>query len=225
MITFGEEISEALHERVRSALGRIANARISGGHQCVPAFASLAVHYDPAAVARGVAGQAPYDTVVDALRIALGKDHDDTPVAGRLREIPVRYGGELGPDLDDVATLHGLSADGVVHLHASAEYRVYMVGFMPGFAYLGGLPPEIATARRPEPRTHVPAGSVGIGGSQSGVYPMVSPGGWNLIGRTPLRMFDPSRDPASLLHIGDRVRFRAISAEEFAMHVRAARNE
>jgi inhibitor of KinA len=133
----------------------------------------------------------------------------------RLVEIPVCYGGELGPDLDDVARAHGLTPDEVVALHTEAEYLVYMIGFMPGFAYLGGLPAQIATPRRKTPRTAVPAGTVGIGGQQTGVYPLVSPGGWNLIGRTPVKIFDITRAEPTLLLTGDRVRFRAILRAEF----------
>jgi inhibitor of KinA len=133
----------------------------------------------------------------------------------RLVEIPVCYGGSLGPDLTDLAEQHNLSTDEVVRLHSSAVYLVYMVGFMPGFAYLGGLPERIATPRRASPRTAVPAGSVGIGGQQSGVYPLESPGGWNLIGRTPLQIFDITRDEQTLLATGDRVRFVPITLRRF----------
>ena len=133
----------------------------------------------------------------------------------RIVEIPVCYGGDLGPDLDDVAARHETTPDEVVRIHSGADYLVYMVGFMPGFAYLGGLPDEIATPRRSSPRTAVPAGAVGIGGQQTGVYPLESPGGWNLIGRTPLRIFDLSRETPSLLATGDRVRFCPISLDRY----------
>jgi len=135
--------------------------------------------------------------------------------APRVVEIPVCYGGDLGPDLDDVARMHELSPDEVVRLHSAAEYLVYMIGFMPGFAYLGGLPERIATPRRKTPRTAVPAGTVGIGGRQTGVYPLVSPGGWNLIGRTPVKIFDIARAEPTLLGTGDRVRFRPMTRAEF----------
>ncbi len=143
---------------------------------------------------------------------ALDVEHLGAP---RRVEIPVCYGGELGPDLDDVARTHGLAPEEVIRLHADADYLVYMIGFMPGFAYLGGLPERIATPRRKTPRTAVPAGTVGIGGRQTGVYPLVSPGGWNLIGRTPVKIFDIKRDEPTLLSTGDRVRFRPISRSEF----------
>lgn len=127
--------------------------------------------------------------------------------AGRWVEIPVVYGGDEGPDLAEVAAHCGLSPEEVVRRHAAAEYCVYFIGFQPGFAYLGGLPPLLATPRRAEPRLSVPAGSVGIGGSQTGIYPLATPGGWQLIGRTSLPLFDPAAEPPTLLAPSDRVRF------------------
>lgn len=125
----------------------------------------------------------------------------------RLIEIPVIYGGEYGPDLTEVARHTGLSEHQVVERHAEADYIVYFIGFQPGFPYLGGLPASLATPRRAEPRLEVPAGSVGIGGGQTGIYPLPTPGGWQIIGRTDIRLFDPQRQPATLLQPGDRVRF------------------
>lgn len=130
-------------------------------------------------------------------------------------DIPVCYGGEFGPDLDDVARHNRLAPADVVEIHSSAEYRVCFLGFSPGFPYLSGMPQRIATPRLESPRARVPAGSVAIGGAQTGVYPMASPGGWRLIGRTPLRLFDLQRDPPALLAMGDAVRFLPVSKEEF----------
>ena len=134
----------------------------------------------------------------------------------RTVEIPICYGGDFGPDLGVVAAQAKISPEDVIKRHSRAEYFVHLVGFAPGFAYLGGLPKELATPRRATPRTQVPAGALGIGGAQTGIYPMVTPGGWNLIGRTPLRMFRPEQNPPTLLLAGDRVKFRAISRAEFA---------
>lgn len=128
-------------------------------------------------------------------------------VSGRIVEIPVRYGGDDGPDLADVAAHTGLTPEEVVRRHSAGSYTVYFLGFQPGFAYLGGLEPALATPRRAEPRLAVPAGAVGIGGEQTGVYPAAAPGGWQLIGRTELALFLPERDPPSLLAPGDTVRF------------------
>ncbi|MGO9260639.1 MAG: 5-oxoprolinase subunit PxpB [Bryobacteraceae bacterium] len=133
----------------------------------------------------------------------------------RLVEIPVCYGGEFGPDLEDVARHCGLDPARVVELHAAADYLVYFVGFSTCFPYLGGLPASLATPRLSAPRKHVPEGSVAIGGSQAGVYPLASPGGWRLIGRTPLRLFDPQASPPGLLRMDDRVRFRPVPKERF----------
>ncbi|HEV2966356.1 MAG TPA: 5-oxoprolinase subunit PxpB, partial [Chthoniobacterales bacterium] len=130
-------------------------------------------------------------------------------------EIPVCYASEFAFDLDDVARRTDLEPNEVIALHSSTEYRVHCVGFTPGFPFLGGLPPKLAAPRRETPRTEIPAGSVGIGGKQTGIYPVKSPGGWNIIGRTPLRLFDPQRNPPVLVRAGDGVRFRPISREEF----------
>ena len=215
MITLGNSIDEATHRRVRAVTARLDEHPPAGIVDRVPAFTSVLVHYDPLAFA-GEAEHSPYDTIVASLGQLLRDVQDDALPSARLVEIPVCYGGELGPDLDDVAIQHGLELEDVIEIHSSAEYLVYMIGFMPGFAYLGGLSKRIATPRRKTPRTAVPAGTVGIGGQQTGVYPLVSPGGWNLIGRTPLRVFDASRAEPTLLTTGDRVRFRPISQAEFS---------
>jgi len=214
LITLGHTIDDSTRRTVQAALQRLDGADIPGITELVPAFASIAVHYDPAVLAEHAAAP-PYTRLVSSLEGALADLADDDLPPARLVEIPVCYGGDLGPDLGDVAARHELSADEVIALHTAAEYRVHMIGFMPGFAYLGGLPEAIVTPRRDTPRTAVPAGSVGIGGAQTGIYPLVSPGGWHLIGRTPLRMFDVSRKPAALLATGDRVRFRRVGEDEF----------
>ena len=213
-ITLGTAIDEATHRLVRAVTRAIMASDISGVTDIVPAFASVTVHYDPLRIRR-TGGESPYEQLVSALRERLDDLRVEDVPEPRLVEIPVCYGGSLGPDLTDLAEQHNLSTDDVVRLHSGALYLVYMVGFMPGFAYLGGLPERIATPRRASPRTAVPAGSVGIGGQQSGVYPLESPGGWNLIGRTPLRIFDITRDEQTLLAMGDRVRFVPITLDQF----------
>ena len=176
------------------ALRRLA---LDGVRDIVPTYRSVAVHFDPLV------------TSPARLREALARavTHDHPAHEGRLIEVPVSYGGTDGPDLDDVATWSGLSADEVIDRHCEVEYRVFMFGFMPGFAYLGSVNDAIAAPRRPTPRVRVPAGSVGIAGRQTGVYPVESPGGWQLIGRTSVSMFDPERSSPSLCAPGDRVRF------------------
>lgn len=214
IIALGDSIDEATRLRVRAVSAALDATPLIAIVDQVPAFASVAVHYDPAAVP-GSADRSPFERMVELLEQVLATGTADTAVTVRLVEIPVCYGGDLGPDLADVAHAHGLEPDDVVRIHSAAEYVVYMVGFMPGFAYLGGLSDSIATPRRSAPRRAVPAGTVGIGGQQTGVYPMESPGGWNLIGRTPLQVFDITRDEPALLATGDHVRFRPISADEY----------
>lgn len=145
---------------------------------------------------------------------ALWKETPEGDIAGRVIEIPVCYGGSFGPDLADVALHCGQSPEEVIRLHALAEYRVYCLGFQPGFAYLGGLDERLHTPRRVTPRLAIPSGSVAIGGSQTGVYPLATPGGWHIIGRTSLSLFDPAATPATLLQPGDTVRFVPESVTE-----------
>jgi inhibitor of KinA len=216
LIQLGSTIDEATHRRVRAVWARLAARPVPGTTELVPAFASVAVHYEPARVPNDGSADSPYARFAAAVRSALADLEDEPLPEPRSVEIPVCYGGDYGPDLDDVAQQHGLTADDVIRLHTGATYRVYMLGFAPGFAYLGGMPEAIVTPRRAEPRTAVPAGSVGIGGSQTGVYPLTSPGGWQLIGRTPVRMFDARRSPPTRLAVGDVVRFRAIAPDDFA---------
>jgi inhibitor of KinA len=214
-IQLGSSIDEATHRLVRAVCARLDERRPAGFVEYVPAFTSVVVHYDLTRVAGRAAGESPYERMAAALREALADLRDEALPPARVVEIPVCYGGELGPDLEELARTHALTPDDVVRLHTAGDYLVYMLGFMPGFAYLGGLAPELATPRRSTPRTNVPAGSVGIGGSQTGVYPLESPGGWHLLGRTPRPMFLPAEDPPTLLRMGDRVRFIAISEAEY----------
>jgi len=203
LIHFGEVIDEAMHRLVQAACARLEARPIPGMTELVPAFTTVAVCYDPA----GVGSAAPYAAVAAALEARLAGLQPDEAPSARTVEIPVRYGGEAGPDLELVAAHAGLTPAEVVRLHAAGAYLVHMIGFAPGFPYLGGLDPRLHCPRREVPRTRVAAGSVGIGGSQTGVYPLESPGGWQVIGRTPLALFDPARARPALLRAGDRVRF------------------
>ena len=208
-------IGDAVRGRVRAAASLLGGAvpALVPAHAAitdvVPAYASVAVHYDPARVDCRK-DESPHEAMGRWIADRIARLPDAPPVVGRLVEIPVRYGGEDGPDLEALAVARGLTPDAVVDLHTAPEYVVHFVGFMPGFAYLGGLDPRLATPRRAVPRTHVPSGSVGIGGAQTAVYPVASPGGWQLIGRTSRALFDPNAAPAALLAAGDRVRFRAL---------------
>jgi KipI family sensor histidine kinase inhibitor len=197
-VVFGDRICAESYAEVARLTHSLGGAR--GILNLHPAYASVLIDFDP----RRHTHRQIEALVRDCLQIP--HPPDSLP---RLVEIPVRFGGEFGPDLEDVAHHTGLAPARVVDLFAAAEYLVYFVGFSTCFPYLGGLPAELATPRLSAPRKHVPEGSVAIGGSQAGVYPLASPGGWRLIGRTALRLFDPQGAPPPLLRMGDRVRFLA----------------
>jgi KipI family sensor histidine kinase inhibitor len=198
LVSFGEQISAEAHQQVCRLLQALEGPP-PGILNFHPAFASLLIDFDPR--------RRRHADVEEWIRDRLASSDPRISPASRTIEIPVCYGAECGPDLDDVARHTGLDSAEVIAKHSAATYLVYFLGFSPGFPYLGGLPPELATPRLSVPRKRVPAGSVAIGGSQTGVYPMESPGGWRIIGRTDLRLFDPHADPAALLRIGDSVRF------------------
>lgn len=198
LVAFGESISVETHRRVFHLTRELEGVR--GILNLHPAYASLLVEFDPR-----LRDHARIEALVlQCVAIEATGGHAGE---SRLVEIPVRYGGEFGPDLADVARHTGLASERIVEMHAAAEYLVYFLGFAPGFAYLGGLPPELATPRLSAPRKRVPAGSVAIGGNQTGVYPIASPGGWRIIGHTDATLFDPSAAEPVLLRMGDRLRF------------------
>lgn len=211
LLHFGDAIDEATSARVLAAA--VAIARQLPSLECVPAYASLLLRFEPAAW-RGDAGDTPHALVRAAITDVLAAA-DVAHAPAREVVIPVLYGGAHGPDLGTVARHAGLSEAEVIARHVAGHYRVAMLGFAPGFPYLLGLDPRLAVPRRADPRARVPAGSVAIGGMQTGIYPEALPGGWQLIGRTPLTMFDMRATPPSRLQPGDRVRFEAIDAARF----------
>jgi len=200
LVTFGDEISPAAHRDVMRLTQALAGFR--GVLNLHPAFSSVLVDFDPRRI-----GHAAMEQAVRERFQAAG---EAPPQDARVVELPVRYGGDCGPDLAEVARLHDLTPERVVELHSAAAYEVWFVGFATCFPYLGGLPPELVTPRLEAPRKRVAAGSVAIGGSQAGVYPLPSPGGWRIIGRTAVRLFDSEAVPPPLLRMGDRVRFRPV---------------
>jgi inhibitor of KinA len=214
-VRFTTADGEDTADTVIAARDRLHAAAIPGVKEVTVAFESVGVFYHPGAVRRD-AGQSVFD-VLSAEISALLESAPATPAysASREVEVPVCYAAEFAIDLPEVAQSCGLTEADVIERHSTAQYRVRCIGFTPGFPYLSGLAPELAVPRRATPRTRVPAGSVGIGGSQTGIYTIESPGGWNIIGRTPLRLFDAARETPSLLQGGDCVRFRAISRQEF----------
>ena len=208
LVYLGEEIGLASHQRVCKLLRLLQDEPIAWLRNLQPAYCSLLVSFDPS--------QVDHREVETTLRRYEQRAEERALPEPRTLEIPVCYGGEFGPDLDELAATHKLSASHVIELHTSRTYHAYFLGFAPGFAYLGDLAPEIATPRLATPRKKVAAGSVGIAGTQTAVYPFATPGGWRLIGRTPLEMFRKDREPMGLISMGDEVRFRAITREEFA---------
>lgn len=196
---------------------RLKIADLPGVIELAPAFTSVGVFYDAAKVAvSGAPEGKTFEWLKDQIQAALsGRVSMGRVKRNRTVEIPVCYGAEFAPDLPVVATASGLKLEDVIATHAGAEYRVACVGFAPGFPYLAGLPAALTTPRRATPRTQVAAGSVAIGGTQAGIYPQQTPGGWNVIGRTPRRLFDATREPPAFLALGDTVRFRRITRSEF----------
>jgi inhibitor of KinA len=210
LVIFGDSISPELNREVVALFHSLRAAALPAVRDLHPAYASLLIDFDPLQMTH-----AELRSVVEGLY----KDATEHPAkSNAVVEIPVCYGGEFGPDLTDVACHCGKNAEEVVRIHTSGECVVYFLGFAPGFAYLGGMSPEIAAPRLGTPRKLVPAGSVGIAGNQTGIYAIDSPGGWRLIGRTPLTLFDPGSPQPARLQPGDRVRFVAISRDEFERH-------
>jgi inhibitor of KinA len=227
VITLGTTIDETTMTRTRSLAAELALENSPVILDIVPAYTTVTVFYEIAPA--GMKAEAPYERICRIVTAAVKKIEDRWPDlirANREREasrtavpaieIPVCYGGAYGPDIDEVARHTGLESEEVAFLHWSVVYDVHAVGFTPGFPYLGGLVDKLHTPRRPTPRLSVPAGSVGIGGRQTGIYPLSSPGGWQLIGRTPLTLFDVRKNSPALLSVGDRVKFTPITEKELA---------
>ncbi len=213
---FGEEICPEINQQVtalRDALEEaVAKGEIQGLGELVPTYCALLINYDPLVLG--------YDELAAKLEelsqsLVIKSDSDRQVV-----EIPVAYGGEYGPDLAEVAAAHGMTEQQVIDIHSQPEYPIYMLGFVAGFPYLGGMSPEIATPRKESPRLKIEAGSVGIAGSQTGIYSVESPGGWQIIGRTPLKLYDTDREQPVLLSAGQYIKFKPISGAEYEAMVK-----
>lgn len=209
-VEVGTGIDPEVHRMVKTISEYLDRNPFPGMIEYIPSFSSVTVFYDPL--------KTSFDRVSSFFRETANLIQEIRQPQPKTVEIPVCYGGEFGPDLEYVAEHRELSVEEVIDIHAGAEYLVYMIGFAPGFPYLGGMSERIATPRRSSPRLTIAAGSVGIAGSQTGVYPIATPGGWQLIGRTPLALFRPNEDPPSLLQSGDVIRFRPISRKEFEQY-------
>lgn len=206
-VNFGNEINMQTNGRVTAFTAAAERAEIPGAVEYIPAFCSVTVIYDPLKTS-----QKELIRALKRLRKSAGGARDFKPV---LYKIPVCYDGEFAPDMESVEQITGLGKEEIINIHTGRDYPIYMLGFLPGFAYLGGMDERIAVPRLETPRVKIPRGSVGIGGNQTGIYPSDSPGGWRLIGKTPVRVYDAGKDSPILYRAGDRIRFYRISQEEF----------
>ena len=211
-VVFEQKISPEVNADVCGFTARFSELNMSGVIEIVPTYSAVTIHFDPMVL--------DAEMLVDSVEKILDGRGGEAQAEGETVVIPVVYGGEYGPDIDNVCQHTGLSREEVIARHSGREYLIYMLGFTPGFPYMGGMDETIATPRLKTPRTAIPAGSVGIAGAQTGVYPIQSPGGWQLIGRTPLKLFDMDRPDPFLLRAGQKVVFRPISEEEYERMVK-----
>lgn len=205
VVELADNIDDAVNRRVVALAANLAALPIDGVAEVVPTYRSLLVVYDPAVVRAAC--------LTASLQARLDQVADAAPASRRI-VVPVAYGGAVGRDLEDLAEMKGLSIEALIALHASGDYRVHMIGFAPGFAYLGGLPEALHTPRLGVPRQHIRAGAIGIGGRQASINSVAGPSGWRFVGRTALKLFDPARPEPFLLKAGDRVRFRPVGEDE-----------
>jgi len=213
LVEYGDGIAPEVNARVRAMDMVLATHPLEGVREVVPTYRSLLILYDPL--------QAEPDQLAQAL-VGLESRLDEITIPPPdTVEIPVCYGGDHGPDIEHVAQANGLTVEEVIRLHSKTVYSIYMIGFTPGFCFLGGLPDNLHTPRLETPRMRVPAGSVGIANAQTGIYPLTSPGGWQLIGRTPVRLFAPEKESPFIYKTGDSILFVPISPERYADHLRA----
>ncbi|MCD7032766.1 5-oxoprolinase subunit PxpB [Metabacillus sp. GX 13764] len=212
LIEFGKEMNDRIRKRILGAAEQLEKHPFPWMVEYIPSFTAIAIVYNPTCFKAGVS---PYKEAEKQIRQMMLLTAPLAEDEFRTVSIPVCYGGEYGPDLDYVAEYCGKTPDEVISLHSGGEYIVHMIGFAPGFPYLGGMPESIACPRKDSPSGKIPAGSVGIAGGQTGVYPIETPGGWQIIGQTPVPLFEAEHEPPSLLKAGDRISFYPISAEEF----------
>ncbi|MCG1021158.1 5-oxoprolinase subunit PxpB [Sutcliffiella horikoshii] len=207
-VLFGSDISEKTNYQIRLIADTLRKQEVEGIIEWVPAYTTLTIFYQPDKII--------YKDLCKKLEDILDQlQREEVQSNSTVYEIPVLYGGEVGPDLSEVASCNGLTEDEVVAIHSAQSYLIYMMGFVPGFPYLGGMAKDIATPRRENPRVKIEAGSVGIAGEQTGVYPLETPGGWQIIGKTPVKLYDPDREEPILLSAGDYIRFVPVGQKEY----------
>ncbi|WP_421616930.1 5-oxoprolinase subunit PxpB [Brevibacillus sp. TJ4] len=234
VVQFGTSMNLESYEKVQRTAALLDESPLPAMVEYIPAFATITIFYNPvelfewhkrrhAATEREQPAVSLYGLYCDLISDLLRQTEHTREAAGRIVEVPVCYGGAFGPDLGEVARLNQMGEQDVIEIHASGDYLVYMIGFAPGFPYIGGMSERIAAPRRKSPRLSIPAGSVGIAGKQTGIYPLETPGGWQIIGRTPLRLFRPEDNPPTLLRAGDRIRFSPISTEEYTAYQEGSR--
>lgn len=214
-IDFGNCIDETINKEVIARFDQLRQEPIPGMIEAVPAYSSLTIYYDIMALKKKIpAQQTVYEWMRQQVEERLQQPVQQDQITGRLLHIPVCYDKEFAWDIQQLATTKNISVEELIQIHTAKQYKVYMLGFMPGFAYMGEVDEKITMPRKPQP-VKIAAGSVGIAGKQTGIYPLASPGGWQIIGRTPLRLFDPAREEAILLRAGDRIQFYSITKNEF----------
>lgn len=206
-VQLGNSISKETNAKIRSLSWFIEREKIRGVIEWIPTYTAVSIYYEPYVIT--------FEEIKQQIESMREKLEKITLPPANVIKLPVYYGGETGPDLEQVANHNQLSIDEVIRIHTSSDYLIYMMGFTPGFPYLGGMSEKIATPRLKEPRLKVPAGSVGIAGSQTGVYPMETPGGWQIIGKTPVKLYDPMRNKPILLKAGNYIRFVQVSESEY----------
>lgn len=207
VMEFGNSINPKINAKIRNMVIAIDKSDFYGIEEVIPTYRSILIIYDPLLI--------EYKELIEGLKEMENSLGDSKHSETRIIELPTVYGGEYGPDIEFVAKHNNLTIEEVIKIHSSTDYLVYMLGFTPGFSYLGGMSGKIETPRLQVPRTKIPAGSTGIAGKQTGIYPIDSPGGWQLIGRTPVKLYDPLADPPVLLNAGDYVRFIPVDEEEY----------